>query len=560
MASPLTERHRTQQLALRAVTLRELQQLWPALKVDDLDSTFPGWAAAVARLIRANHRISAALAARYLRQIRAAVVAGDPPLPDASAPSLEQIAVSLTSTTVAPIKKATARGVPLAKAATDAFVMSSGAATRLVMAGGRDTVQGSVAADEYADGWRRVTSGRACGFCRMLAGRGAIYRESSAHFASHDHCVVPGTMVTSPSVEAAYRRAYEGELIIIGLADGDELSITPNHPVLTNRGWVEAGLLRESDQVAQRAGANLASLQVPHEHDVPARIQDVWGSHSVHGLAAVPVTAQDFHGDGVPGQGDIEVVAPDGFLPDVFNTGFGQARSQPVGAGAGSSSVAAALLAESDPSGVLLAERLTSDGRVSRRHFREAMFGGRLCEMHRRRVLHGSPGHAGFGEPSLDDVAGDAVLLGESLLGLPGDVPPDDIFRGGQPVVSAGPRARFDPPALEGHTEGFAVHADLGRSLLERLAGGIELRRVRELRRVEYSGHVFNLRTAEGWYAAAGVIVSNCGCSAEPVYDPAGGRPVGEFTPSTRRLSDETRAANNARAREFIHVNALGDS
>jgi hypothetical protein len=189
MPSALTEGHRRQQLALRAVTLRELRRLWPGLDPRRLDATYPGWAVAVARLTRDHHRISATLAIRYLRALRKeAGLPGAPPLGTLARLPAEQIATSLTATSIAPIKKATARGVPLAQAAANAFVSSSGAATRLVLNGGRDTVLASVAADEQARGWRRVTSGRGCGFCQMLAGRGAVYTEATADFASHDHC------------------------------------------------------------------------------------------------------------------------------------------------------------------------------------------------------------------------------------------------------------------------------------------------------------------------------------------------------------------------------------
>lgn len=52
----------------------------------------------------------------------------------------------------------------------------------------RYTVAGSAVADPQATGWQRVTDGNACAFCSMLAGRGAIYSEATADFASHDHC------------------------------------------------------------------------------------------------------------------------------------------------------------------------------------------------------------------------------------------------------------------------------------------------------------------------------------------------------------------------------------
>lgn len=36
--------------------------------------------------------------------------------------------------------------------------------------------------------YRRITSGTACAFCRMLAGRGAVYSENTGRFQAHDHC------------------------------------------------------------------------------------------------------------------------------------------------------------------------------------------------------------------------------------------------------------------------------------------------------------------------------------------------------------------------------------
>jgi hypothetical protein len=51
----------------------------------------------------------------------------------------------------------------------------------------RATITGSSVADPQATGWQRVGSGE-CTFCRMLIGRGAVYTEAGADFASHDHC------------------------------------------------------------------------------------------------------------------------------------------------------------------------------------------------------------------------------------------------------------------------------------------------------------------------------------------------------------------------------------
>lgn len=63
-----------------------------------------------------------------------------------------------------------------------------GAGTRLVMNGGRDTVTQAATGDHLSKGWERVIEPGACGFCAMLAGRGAVYKESTVDFRAHDHC------------------------------------------------------------------------------------------------------------------------------------------------------------------------------------------------------------------------------------------------------------------------------------------------------------------------------------------------------------------------------------
>lgn len=74
----------------------------------------------------------------------------------------------------------------------------SGAVQEYVLQPGRDTVARSTLADPRASGWHRETRGEACGFCRMLAGRGGVYKEATASFASHGHC----NCVAAPSWDA----------------------------------------------------------------------------------------------------------------------------------------------------------------------------------------------------------------------------------------------------------------------------------------------------------------------------------------------------------------------
>lgn len=81
-------------------------------------------------------------------------------------------------------------GWALATATDDASLQTLilGGAQRRVADHVRYTVTGSSVADPAARGWQRVTDGNGCAFCTMLAGRGSVYSEAGADFASHDSC------------------------------------------------------------------------------------------------------------------------------------------------------------------------------------------------------------------------------------------------------------------------------------------------------------------------------------------------------------------------------------
>lgn len=183
----LTRQYRTQNLALRAQTIRDLQRIWPALQYADLARTYDAWYAGTAAIVARDANRAAGLASLYLRAHRlAAGIPGEPAIKIATVPAAKT-AVALRVNTIVAIKRSTLAGQTADLAMRNAFVQMVGAATRLVLDAGRDTVRETTIADPRTRGWERVTSG-GCDFCSMLASRGAVYTEASADFASHDHC------------------------------------------------------------------------------------------------------------------------------------------------------------------------------------------------------------------------------------------------------------------------------------------------------------------------------------------------------------------------------------
>lgn len=195
----LTEAHRLAQARLGADTATRILATFPLLDGNDLDGSFDRWLRVVLPVIQSRRSTSATLAANYLTTFRTIELGMDAPritptLADST--PIDAVTTSLLVTGPAAIKSKIGRGISLASAMQTAQTTTARAGMRHALNGGRETITATTRNDRRARGWQRVTSGKACSFCSMLAGRGTVYGEASADFQAHDGC--------SCSAEPAY--------------------------------------------------------------------------------------------------------------------------------------------------------------------------------------------------------------------------------------------------------------------------------------------------------------------------------------------------------------------
>ena len=121
-------------------------------------------------------------------------------------------------------------------------------------------------------------------------------------------------------ISGAVRSWYEGPSIELTTASGVRFTVSPNHPVLTSRGWLAAERLSKGDQLFHAADGR-RGFDGPEVHDalddVVTGVADQFdallavGSHM-----SIPASGDDLHGDGKFCQGEIDVVVTnDGLLP-----------------------------------------------------------------------------------------------------------------------------------------------------------------------------------------------------------------------------------------------------
>lgn len=187
----LTTAHHAAQLAVRAGSLRNLVKLWRIVDPTDLTNTIDTFVQAAVLLAGSGFDQSAGVSSRYYSLFRRVEV-GAGALPAAGLaprPPAAELAGELRGAALKGIIDARRAGLTPELAKTRGLVRVAGALGKLILTGGRRTLLGISNRDPVALGWGRVTSGDPCAFCRMLAGRGAVYKtEKSADFESHDSC------------------------------------------------------------------------------------------------------------------------------------------------------------------------------------------------------------------------------------------------------------------------------------------------------------------------------------------------------------------------------------
>lgn len=176
----LVAQHRSDLAALTGLASRDLSAQMNAVPAGDAAEFRDALAAVLAGLMDSYGSAAASLGADWYDDLRAeadirgrfqAIVAD---LPDVGRTD------ALAGWAVEPLYGAEPD-------AQQALARADGGLQRIILDADRNTVARSAVADPQALGWQRTGVG-ACAFCRMLISRGAVYSESTAAFASHDHC------------------------------------------------------------------------------------------------------------------------------------------------------------------------------------------------------------------------------------------------------------------------------------------------------------------------------------------------------------------------------------
>jgi hypothetical protein len=164
--------------------LRDLLTLRGLLRRDRLQTTVPLWIDGVTEVVSRYSETSASLAADFYDGEReTASVPGSFTVPLADPPPDEQVDASLRWATkdLWPRGEADATAAqlePLDVRLEAAMAKADAAAQKLVADRGRETLRQAVKSDPQAVSYARAAALGACSFCKLMASRGAVYKNA----------------------------------------------------------------------------------------------------------------------------------------------------------------------------------------------------------------------------------------------------------------------------------------------------------------------------------------------------------------------------------------------
>lgn len=326
--------------------------------------------------------------------------------------------------------------------------------------------------------WVATLDGRTTPYCQAMDGKVFPVNEGPrppAHF----NCL-PGDCLIAPigEVSAVTKRRYKGDLVVIRTVSGYELPISPNHPVMTDRGWVSACLLDTTYSVVRDMRGELPLVGESEGQNVISTIEEFAGAFfeaSKSVLCEVKTTSIDFHGDAT--DGEVCVIGTHGGLPPIKDQ--------------------SPLFHHSSKLSLALRDK------------NAALFPGSGCECQLGLTS----------DTSADCVVGGSSVggaLGSSKTSHPSDISLRDLF-----VFS-----RLPEPSLAGLFAGSdgdvllfqdpehrqVAHSETLADITSALAGQIAFDNIVFVGKRKFSGHVYNLETSSGYYTATAgrIIVHNC--------------------------------------------------
>ena len=307
-----------------------------------------------------------------------------------------------------------------------------------------------------------------------------------AHPQQDWNCFLPDTLIDfgADKLIRSYQRFYDGKIVRLHFGSGEWISVTPNHPIFTARGWVAAKEIKVDDKLLKRVPMEVLYVMAAEPNDRGVKAQEI---HSLLSASFSSERVRDsehyFHGDGSPSH-DIDVVTC--YRPLGYNGDSGPLKVINDQIFSDPDMRPSFLTGSRDFSPMLVGLDLPTDSVVRRSHLVASTNGTHARPFDFFSFTRCSSFDSSLDQDSLDNEPADAEVLRNSLFA-------DSRFI---EILNVSGDQVYSVP----HSGSLFSHTNVSK---------VEL--------VSYTGNVYNFQTDSNTYMANGILSSNCRCDFAPL-------------------------------------------
>ena len=319
-------------------------------------------------------------------------------------------------------------------------------------------------------------------------------------------------------IQKVFRRWYTGKLTTIITDSGISFNATPNHPVLTRDGWKPLECINIGDYVFN------THFECPgfFKHDIKnmvASIEEIFDFFSLMFITKrVGGLASQFHGDG--SNEDVDIITSDSGL---LNTTY-PSLSQEICQEFLTKAEITLIDLPANSSFIPVFNSLFPSSPCDISFFSKLFFllNRQLTHSNNHSFTAISRLYSVAKELIFDGLSFDVILFGNGQGTHSRDIVIDSVFYSKLFSIicrAVNITARINSPSPEMLAEIVGADGKSGPNLIESRSFFKKPLRVVEKFSCEFSNHVYNLQTGNGWYSANDLIIKNCRCTAEPIME-----------------------------------------
>ncbi|MFT6834382.1 MAG: hypothetical protein ACJA0H_000410 [Francisellaceae bacterium] len=311
-----------------------------------------------------------------------------------------------------------------------------------------------------------------------------------------------------------YRRNFNGVCSKITFSNNETFTCTPNHPILTDKGFKSAYLINNTDNIVRVTNKAINGVDFNHKNFIPS-FDQIFSAFVLNG--AVPSVsshvAGKFHGD--ISDSEIEIIDINSLLMNKINPSILKKFNEFNLTKSDKMLVFKSLTCLGESNSGCNAFTHAPDGIVSKLNLVIPLILAHLTPLELFGFALGSWHDSITDDYFSNSLSGDIKTFGDCVFAFTALVHGADVVSKKLDLISSNHNGCFNSSLPAHNRELGCAKSEFIRSNSDERAANYFIDRIVDNINVDFSGHVYNLETVSGYYTASTTVVSNCRCKAK---------------------------------------------